>query len=470
MRILIGLLLVAAIGGGAFYYTKYLRAEQTPNFRLATAERGDLLITISATGTLEPEEVVDVGAQVTGRIVEFGPDLRGKTDPKYKGKHVDYNSVVKEGQLLARIDKLLYQATLDQAESGLRRAEADLLQMQAKLAQTKAESDRAERLRNVKLTSVLGVVQQNGQLPAPTSIKGISDADYILAKANYEVAQANVKVGEAAIGQQRALVKSAEQNVKYTEIYSPVDGMVIDRRMNIGQTVVSSLSAASIFLVATDLRQMEIWTAVNEADIGRLKVGMPVRFKVDAFPEDTFRGEVSEIRLNAEMQQQVVIYRVIVAAPNEDLKLLPYLSAHVDFEVDSREDVLLVPNAALRYVPRPEVVLPAPEQPAGPKTDEKQTANTNGPEVDEVLTAEGAKKLSTQPAAQARRVWVRKGNQVYPIDVLVGATDGMKSEILGGDLQAGTEIVLGEDMAEVVTEGTNPLAPPRFRGGKRKAG
>ena len=346
--------------------------------------------------------------------------------------------------------------------------------MQAKLNQTKAESDRAERLRNVNLTSVSGLAQQNGRLPAPTTIKGISDADYILAKANYEVAQANVKVGAAAIGQQEALVKSAKQNVEYTDIYSPVDGMIIDRRMNIGQTVVSSLSAASIFLVATDLRQMEIWTAVNEADIGRLKVGMPVSFKVDAFPDDTFRGEVSEIRLNAEMQSQVVIYRVIVAARNDDLKLLPYLSAHVDFEVDSREDVLLVPNAALRYVPRPEVVLQAPEQPAGAKTDERQTAEAKESGVDEqspeVLTAEGAKKLTPQPAGQTRRVWARKGNQVYPIEVIVGATDGSKSEILGGDLQAGTEIVLGEDMAEVVTEGTNPLAPPRFRGGKKKAG
>jgi len=459
MRIFIGLLLVAAIGGGAFYYTKYLRAEQAPNFRTAEVERGDLLITISAQGTLEPEEVVDVGAQVTGRIEEFGPDLRGETDPKYKGKHVDYNTVVKEGQLLARIDKSLYQATLDQAESGLRRAEADLLQMQAKLSQTKAESERAERLRSVKLTSVLGVAQQNGQLPAPTTIKGISDADYILAKANYEVAKANVKVGEAAIGQQKALVDSARKNVDYTEIYSPVDGMIIDRRMNIGQTVVSSLSAASIFLVAKDLRQMEIWTAVNEADIGRLKVGMPVRFKVDAFPEVTFHGEVSEIRLNAEILQQVVIYRVIVAAPNDDMKLLPYLSAHVDFEVDRREDALLVPNAALRYTPRPELVLRSPEQPAGEESEP----------TPEVLTAEATEGDSNEPRAEARRVWVRKGNQVYSIDVLVGTTDGTKSEVLGGELKPGMQVVLGENLAEVVTEGTNPLAPPRFRG-KKKSG
>jgi HlyD family secretion protein len=462
MRTLIGILLVAAIGGGAFYYTKYLRAEQAPNFRLADVERGDLLITINATGTLEPEEVVDVGAQVMGRIQELGPDVRGESDPKFQGKTVDYNSVVRKGDLLAQIDPALYKATLDQAQSGFNRAEADLLQMKAKLEQTKAEFERAERLKDVKLSSVSANAPRSGQFPIPTSIRGISDADYIMAKANYEVAKANVKVGEAAILQQQAMLDSALTNFKFTTIKSPVNGTIIDRRVNIGQTVVASLNAPSLFLIAMDLRRMEIWTAVNEADIGRLKVGLPVSFTVDAFPGETFRGEVSEIRLNAEMQQQVVIYRVIVAAPNEDLKLLPYLTAHVEFEIDRREDVLLVPNSALRYTPRPELVLQTPGQPA------EATAVADEPSS-EVRTASASDGGSEEPKGDARRVWVRKGNHVYPIDVLVGTTDGTKSEILGGDLEPGMQIVLGENLTEVVTEGTNPLAPPRFRG-KKKAG
>lgn len=480
MRTFIVMLLLGVAGGGAFYYTKYVRAEQAPRFRMAEAERDDLLITISATGTLEPEEVVDVGAQVMGRIKELGIDSRGDTDPKYKGKPVDYNSIVKKDQLLAQIDPALYGATLDQAKAGQARALADLQQAEAKLKQTKAEYDRAVRLSEVKLSSVLGIGQRPGQPPSPTTVKGISNADFIMAKANFEVADANVAVCKAAVQQQEALVLSAQTNFVYTTINSPVDGTIIERRVNVGQTVVSSLSAPSLFLIAVDLRKMEIWTAVNEADIGRLKVGMPVSFEVDAFPGEEFRGTISEIRLNAEMLQHVVVYRVLVATENNDLKLLPYLSAHVKFEIDTRQDALLVPNAALRYTPRPELVaVPA----KGPAAESEKTA-TAADDATEVRTADGEgladagknkdaskeKDASSESSqADSRRVWIRQGNSVYPLDVQIGVTDGLRTEILGGDLQPGMQVVLGEDLVEAVAEGTNPLAPPRFRG-KKKSG
>lgn len=466
MRTLIGLVLVAAIGGGAFYYTKYLRAEQAPNFRLAEVEKGDLLITISATGTLEPEEVVDVGAQVMGRIRELGVDPRSETDPKYKDKHVDYNTVVKKGDLLAQIDPSLFKATFDQAQASVYRAQADVLQAEAKVNQTKAEFDRAKRLREVKLSSVSGLGQRAGQPPAPSTIKGISDADYILAEANYKVAVASYDVAKAAVQQQEAMLYSAKTNLDYTTIKSPVDGTIIDRRVNIGQTVVASLNAPSLFLIAMDLRRMEIWTAVNEADIGRLKIGMPVSFTVDAYPNETFRGEIAEIRLNAEMQNHVVVYRVIVSTANEDMRLLPYLSAHVKFEIDRRQDVLLVPNAALRYTPRPELVIAAPNSAtAAPSIANDATPEVRTADAKEDPTRKGD---SPQDQDQARRVWVRQGNNVYPVDVLVGVSDGSMTEILGGDLKPGLQLVLGENMAEVVTEGTNPLAPPRFRGKKKQ--
>lgn len=510
MRKLILFVLLLALGGGVFYYTKYLRAETPPNLRTAEVERGELVITISATGTLEPEEVVDVGAQVMGRISQLGPDRRGETDPKYQGKHVDYNSEVQEGDLLARIDPALFKATRDQAQASLERARADLLQMEAKFNQTLAEFKRAERLREVKIGSVASVAQRSG-VPIPSTVKGISDADFILAKANYEVAKANLEVGKAAVAQQEATLFSAQTNLDYTTISSPVNGTIIDRRVNIGQTVVASLNAPSLFLIALDLRRMEIWTAVNEADIGRIRPGMPVSFTVDAFPNETFYGEVSEVRLNAEMQNHVVVYRVIVATPNEDLKLLPYLSAHVKFEVDRRPDVLLVPNAALRYTPRPELVLAEPDLRANSTepSDDTKTAAIDSGSVEEVLTAaataggaeeagpeeaaaEAGQDAGDQPAvesqaeavaetppakkqttadepAQARRVWVRKGNKVYPVDVLAGVTDGAVTEILGGDLQPGMQVVLGEELAEVVAETNNPLAPPRFRGKKKSS-
>jgi HlyD family secretion protein len=472
MRTTIIILLLAALGGGAFYYTRYLRTEKPPNLRTAEVERGELLVTISATGTLEPDEVVDVGAQVMGRIKEFGPDARAASEAKYEGKHVDYNSVVKKGDLLAQIDPALFQATYDQAKASLARAEADLMQAEAKETQTKAEWERAQRLREVKLQTGSSIERLGSQMPAPTTIKGISDADFILAKANYEVAKANVNVTKAAVDQAKAMLFSAKTNLDYTTISSPVDGTVIARRVNIGQTVVASLNAPSLFLIAQDLRKMEIWTAVNEADIGQLRVGQPVHFTVDAYPGEVFHGEIQEIRLDAEMTNNVVVYRVIVSTPNEDLRLLPYLSARVEFEINRRPDALLVPNAAMRYTPRPELVTTAPAG-LGKKVEVAGAAET----APEVLTADSSdsqeaasKKAASKDAdakAAARRVWVRQGNQVYPVDVEIGLTDGVQSEVTGGGLQPGMEVVLGEEIAEVSTEANNPLAPPRFRGKKK---
>jgi len=235
--------------------------------------------------------------------------------------------------------------------------------------------------------------------------------------------------------------------------------------VNIGQTVVASLNAPSLFLIAQDLRRMEIWTAVNEADIGQLRIGQPVHFTVDAFPGEKFHGEIAEIRLNAEMTNNVVVYRVIVSTANDDLKLLPYLSARVEFEINRRPDVLLVPNAALRYTPRPELVTTASE---AKKANVAAAAETET----EVLTADSTELNEAAPqVANAvttdRRVWVRHDNKVYPLDLVIGLTDGLHSEVIAGDLQPGMQVVLGEEIAEVSTEANNPLAPPRFRGKKK---
>jgi len=445
-KLLVVLLLIGLGAGGYYYYANHVRAEQAPNFRIAEVERGDLLITISANGTLEPEELVDVGAQVMGRIEEFGMDPRAATDPAFKDKRIDYRTDVEEGTVLARIDNSLYLAARNEAKAAVDRADADLVQLEAKLALTDAEFKRAERLRNVKLTSLSGGGSSpgNGQPPTPTTIKGISDADYILAKANFEVAEANLKVGKAAVEQQRAMLASAEKNLEYTVIKSPVKGTIIDRRVNVGQTVVSSLNAPSLFLIAKDLRRLEVWTNVNEADIGQLKVGMPVHFSVDAFPGEKFIGQVSKIRLNAQMTSQVVIYIVEVTTNNDDLKLLPYLSADVKFEVDHRKDVLLVPNSALRYRPRPELIAAQPADASVPAATTKPASSAD------------------DGATDRRTVWVKDGNKVRPVEVEVVVTDGTLSEIAGGGLEEGTEIVESEDLPQATpSEGTNPFMPMR---------
>ncbi len=505
---------------------------------------GDLLITVHATGTVEPEETVDVGAQVVGRIKELGKDPRGVSnqsfaekpvdyetaindkanskkgepagngapalnnqtagspadheqkelvtnstgksnahpagsaaaastdpeahvatnaehivaDPAFAGKTVDYGSPVIEGMVLAQIDPAIYKAQFDQASAALEQANARVLQAEAMVAQTTAEWDRAQRLRNLKITSRSPTGTGNDDLMLP--IKGISDADYVLAQANAASAKADLEAAKAAVLQQKATLALARTNLNYTTIVSPIDGTIIARRVNIGQTVVSSLNAPSLFLIARDLRRMQVWAAVNEADIAKVTPGTKVHFSVDALPEDTFRGTVVQRRLNASMTQNVVTYTVVIDVDNSDLKLLPYLTADVHFEVDNRKDVLLVSNAALRYKPNPSFI------------DHGAEESTADPSSGEVSRRNPLEK-NKEKATTVGRLWVvnPESKKLRPVEVQLGLSDSSTSltEITGGDIKEGDEIVTGENL-QLQTGGssdvTNPLAPPRFRGNR----
>jgi HlyD family secretion protein len=438
MKLLISLFVVLGVAAGAVaYYTKYLAVEPSANFRPAVVKRGDLLSTISATGTVEPEEVVDVGAQVVGRIKNLGID---PGDPQQM-KSIDYGSVVHDGTVLAEIDPAIYKAQVDQAQASLKRAKADLLQMKAKLEQAEREWSRAQILR-------------------PT--KAIADTDYDLAKANYDAADANVAVGEAAIQQAQAALDLAKTSLDYTVIKSPVEGVIIARRVNVGQTVVSSLNAPSLFLIAKDLSKIQVWASVNEADIGRIRSqpGMPVRFTVDAYPGEVFRGKVAQIRLNATMTQNVVTYTVVVSTDNPDLKLLPYLTANLQFEVEEHRDVLMVANAALRWRPRPEQIAPEVRETAASAAAGKG----GGPQGPSSARSPGDKKPGRpgKEREERGRLWVKDENFVRPIDVQIGLTDGSMTEVSGSQLQEAMEVVIGEIRKESRGDGgdtTNPFAP-----------
>src|SRR5579859_3840709 len=308
--------LALVIGAGAWW--RHVRSASRMSFRTAPVKRGDLIVNISATGTVEPEEVVDVGAQVAGQIISFGRDKNGNP--------IDYGSVVEEATILAQIDDSVYaadvalaRAQLEQDKAAEVSASASLAQTNAKLVQAEADWKRTEELVHSKL------------VPLSTY-----DSD----KANYEVAKANVAVAEAALAQAKAstvqaeaMLSKAQRNLDFCTIKSPVEGVIIDRRVNIGQTVVSSLNTPSLFLIAKDLTKMQIWVAVNEADVGRIVPGTPVTFKCDAFPGREFEGTVGKVRLNATMTQNVVMYTVEVNADNADRVLLPYLTANVRFLV-----------------------------------------------------------------------------------------------------------------------------------------
>ena len=431
-------LFLALIAAGVKFYGDYGASSQEIAFRTAVVERGDIIQTVEATGTLEPEEVVDVGAQVVGRIERFGLDPRGETDPKFKDKPVDYRSEVKEGTILAEIDDSVYVAQRNQALAAYERAKADLVQMEARLAQADAEWQRAQRLRTLSVKGISATGQGED-----VKIRGISDADFVLAKSNFEVAKANIEVGKAAIAQQKSTLDLAETNLGYTVIKSPVEGTILDRRVNIGQTVVASLNAPSLFLIAKDLRRMQVWASVNEADIGGLKVGTPVSFSVDAFPNESFAGVVEQVRLNAKMTQNVVVYTVVVATDNADLKLLPYLTATLNFEIARREGVLTVPNAALRYEPPLELI--------APKSSPSAVANG----------AESGQK----PDDSRGIVWVQRDNGLTPIEVKLGVSDRARTEVIADELKEGDEVVLGIQQAGAAEQVNNPFAPkmPRSR-------
>jgi len=417
---------------------------QTAAFRTDQVTRGDILVTIRATGTVEPEEVVDVGAQVAGQILYFGKDANGKT--------VDYGSPVEAGTILAKIDDSLYsadeaqaQAQVQSASASLQRAEADLEQLKAKLNQAERDWQRAQKL-------------------GPS--EALSQSTYDAYRSAFETAAANVEVGRAAIlqakaslAQAEAVLRRAQRNLGYCTIKSPVKGVIVDRRVNIGQTVVASLNAPSLFLIAKDLTRMQVWVAVNEADIGKIRPGLPVTFTADAYPGETFRGEVGKVRLNASMTQNVVTYTVEIVTDNSNGRLLPYLTANVQFELDRRTNVLMVPNAALRWRPSAEQVAPEAREAF------ERLAGRKG-------KAEGGSGASTKTgtgsASSASRtaLWIPDGDYVKPFRVQQGLSDGIYTEVQGEGLTEGMKVVVGmqtqtNNNEDVATNPFTPKFPPR---------
>ncbi|HEX9884807.1 MAG TPA: efflux RND transporter periplasmic adaptor subunit [Desulfobaccales bacterium] len=419
----------------------YLRSNSrnSAGFRSVPVKRGDLQAVISATGTVEPEEVVDIGAQVAGKIVAFGEDKNGKP--------VDYGSVVEAGTVLARIDDALYaadvdqaKATLGQSKAALQRSEADLGQLKAKLYQAQRDWARAQKL-------------------GPSD--ALSQADYDASQSAHETAKANVEVGKAAIAQAKqavnqsqAALQRAQQNLSYCTIVSPVKGVIIDRRVNIGQTVVASLNAPSLFLLAKDLKRMQVWVSVNEADIGHIQPGQPVTFNIDAYPNEEFSGEVGKVRLNATMTQNVVTYTVEVVTDNSSGKLLPYLTANVKFIVGERQQVLMVPNAALRWSPQPEQIV---KEFRG-KAKKGQGAASQSRDKASPETARGEQKRGV--------VWVPQGALVRPVKVTPGLSDGSMTEVQSAELKEETPVVVGEMEKQEngkAAPGSSPFTPQLFR-------
>ena len=318
-KIVVFLILIAAAGGAAFYYFKYGKTVEKPQVIQATVSRGDIIEVVNATGTLEPMRRVDVGSQVSGVVDEI---------------FVDYNYIVKKGQVLAKIDPSLLQVQVDIQKANLERQKMDIENQKVQLEDLEVQLQRTQALFDKQL-------QNQQQLDA--------------ARLAVKNRQAQIASAEKQLVQTDANLRQAQLNVSYTTIVSPIDGVVVERRVDRGQTVQASMNAPTFFSLATDLRTLRLSAGVDEADIGRVEVGQKVMFKVDAYGGQEFEGIVDTVRLNATNNNNVVTYPVWIRVPNPELKLRPAMTAQLRVIIQTASNVVRVPNQALRFRPNAEI-------------------------------------------------------------------------------------------------------------------
>jgi HlyD family secretion protein len=384
--------------------------KSAPTYETAKVDKGRIAPKVTATGTVSATVTVQVGSQVSGRVAAL---------------YADFNSAVDAGATIAKIDPQLFEAALEQARANHMAAQGNLARAQVQATDADRQYQRTKSLAERKL---------------------VAQADLDTALATAEAAKAQVDVARGNLAQAKAALHQAEVNLTYTTIVSPISGTVISRNVDVGQTVAASLSAPTLFVIAEDLRKMQVDTAVAEADVGKLQPGMDAMFVVDAFPGEGFRGKVRQIRNAPQTVQNVVTYDAVIDVDNPEAKLRPGMTANVTFVWAEREDVLRVPNAALRFRPSAEVL------------KKLQKASGEGAEPQ----GEAGKRRGPRGPADEKTVWLLKNEQLEPRKVKIGVTDGTVSEVISG-LDEGDV---------VVTESNEPGAQQRPRsqtgGGMRR--
>lgn len=397
---------VAACGG---------RGKKNEQYRTEKVDRGTITRTVTATGTLSAVTTVQIGSQVSGVISEI---------------HADFNSRVRRGQLLAELDPTPFQAQVEQRR-------ADLTRAQVEAANARISLQRQQRL------------AESGLAP---------EAEVDAARARFDTAQA--QVSQAAAG-----LRQAETNLRYTKIASPIDGIVVDRQYDVGQTVAASFQAPTLFSIAQDLTKMQVQADVDQADIGNVQIGQPARFTVDAYPDEEFRGRIAQIRLNAQVNQNVVSYPVIIEVPNPDERLRPKMTANVTIDVATVRDVLRIPNAALRF--RPESERAAESGSGGGGSFERraaQSADRGGPGL-----AGAARQFpgGRRPGARQQTIYtLGPDKKPRPVQIRTGITDGRYTQVVEGAVKPGDLIIVG--LATTKVEGPPPPGSQQGGGGGRR--
>ncbi|MGQ0544412.1 MAG: efflux RND transporter periplasmic adaptor subunit [Betaproteobacteria bacterium] len=483
------LLLVLAAGvAGGWYWWQSRAGNGELRYRLAKVERGPLAPVVAASGTQNAVTTVQVGSQISGQVKEI---------------HADFNTPVKSGQVIARIDPATFElrvnqarADLDAAQSAVAVARSGLAAQQAEIGRVKVTLADAQRDLERKQSLVDRKYLSPAELDKARTVYDGTREQLKAAQAQLKVSEAQVRSALATVKQRQSLLEQAQVDLERTIIRAPVDGTVILRNVDAGQTVAASLQAPVLFTIAQDLRDMQVEAAIDEADVGRLRVGMPVSFAVDAFPRRSFSGEIRQIRKSPQNVQNVVSYTVIISAANPDLALLPGMTANVRVQVESRASALKVPNAALRWRP-PGAGEPAPQantSVAAPGQFREQLMKELNPsdaqkaqlddifnesrrrfaalrelgseaerrrEVDriradtsarigEIVTAAQrpawekllAESRGRAPAA-AGRVWMLRDGEPVAVEVRLGLSDGSSTELLGGALPEGAEVIVG---------------------------
>ncbi len=429
---------LVCVAAAAFWFFGGEAEQAGQQLRSAKVTRGDFVSKVQATGTLEPQELVDVGAQVTGEIKEFGTDL--------EGKRVDYGSEVKAGQLLARIDDTIVELDIQRAEASVAQAKAQILSADASVASATASISQAtanhnKAKRDLERARKLGVGDALSQMDFDQYVNAEETAAANLqsATAQLEGAKAQQATAAAQLQAAEAQLKSELRNRDYTHIKAPVDGTIVVRQVNVGQTVVSSMSASTLFLVARDLSKMQIWASVNEADIAKVRPGQEVRYTVDALPNENFTGTVNKIRPNATMSSNVVTYIVEIDIENPERKLLPYMSANANFIIKEVKDALLVPDAAFDFMP--------PEEMVSPEFRDRMARQRQDGGNPPAPPAEGELPEDARPALVWKKV---AANRVEPVRVLRTDSDGSRSVVTvaeGDKLEEGDELATGIALA-----------------------
>ena len=383
-KIMIIVICAAVLGIAAWMLFK--NESDEPKFKTEKIMRGHIIETVTASGTVNPVTTVLVGTQVSGTV---------------KNIYADFNSPVKKGQLIAQIDPARFEAEVEQARANLLSTKADAERTEANLIDAERKLERNRKLFSDNL---------------------VSKNDMDTSETNYETAKAQVSASKAQVAQAEATLKIAETNLRYTRILSPVDGIVVSRNVDVGQTVAASFQTPTLFTIAQDLTKMQIDTNVDEADIGKVSAGQNVEFNVDAYPDITFKGKVSQVRNAPITIQNVVTYDVVIKVDNPELQLKPGMTANVSIVLSIKKDVLKISNAALRFSP-----------------DVKDKSRTQ---------------------QKGRGVWIIENKTPKRIPVAVGISDGNYSELLSGEIREGQEIIV-ESLTKP-KENNRPVGPRMF--------